>query len=294
MNEAVHLAISTCPNDTFAFHAILAGKIDTRGIEFEIELSDVQELNNGLFAGKYDVAKASFNAALQLSHEVSVFDSGSALGFGVGPLLLASTKEIADRVRESTMLNVDQREPLAFRARCPGEHTTATLLWQLFFAHAGTVNQVVFSDIMPALQSGEADLGVCIHEGRFTWEEQGLHLVADLGELWESSTSAPLPLGGILGRRSVGDETLATIQSVIRDSINYGFANREETLESMRQYAQEFEDKVLMAHVDLYVNDWTRELGVVGQEALDILHRRAIEMGVISAQQPKLERILGV
>lgn len=280
MTTPIHLGISTCPNDTFAFHALLTDRIDTRGLSFRIELMDVQELNTRLFAGDFDAAKASFHAALLLSDQMGVLPAGSALGFGVGPLLLAAQPGI----RPADLPGA--------RVLCPGEHTTATLLYKLFHPQQGVVRQVVFSDIMPALQREEADFGVCIHEGRFTWREQKLHRVEDLGSVWESATHSPLPLGGILARRRLGDDTLRKLAGVVRDSVEYGLAHRDETLPTMRRHAQEQTDEVLFAHVDLYVNQWTRDLGETGHKALDMLHRKAVEARVIPPGNASLD-VLG-
>ena len=272
----IHLGISTCPNDTFAFHGILAGKVDPRGFDFHVELLDVEELNRRLFAGDFDVAKASFHAALLLRGTLGVLPVGSALGFGVGPLLLAA--------RPGT----HPRDPVpqpggasrAARVLCPGAHTTATLLYELFHADEGAVEQAVFSDIMPALEAGAADFGVCIHEGRFTWRAHGLACVEDLGAVWEEATAAPLPLGGILARHALGPETIRTVSAVIRDSLAHARTHRAETVPTMRRYAQELTDEVMFQHVDLYVNDWTTNLGETGRAALQILDRRARQAGV--------------
>ncbi len=263
----IRLAISTCPNDTFAFHAILNKQVDGRGLEFDIHLLDIQQLNDGLFRGDFDFAKASFHAAALLSKETVVLPSGSALGFGVGPLLLASKQNTSPL--QSTGVTL-----------CPGEHTTATMLFRLFYGTEPIVQQAVFSDIMPRLRTGSADFGVCIHEGRFTWREQGLVLVEDLGTRWENETSTPLPLGGILARRSVDRETIAKVQAIIRDSIEFGIANPEVTLPTMQKYAQEFEDDVLFKHVELYVNQWTVDLGEEGKCALRLLSEKAKVMGL--------------
>ena len=279
MNSAAHpestirLAISTCPNDTFAFHAILNRKIDLCGLDFQIELLDIQQLNDGLFADRFDVAKASFHAAIRLAKEWVVLPSGSALGFGVGPLLLAARPDTRPDQRLSHQPSL---------TLCPGELTTATLLFKLFYggALASGITQLehrVFSDIMPRLQSKSADFGVCIHEGRFTWENEGLFVVEDLGTRWENETDSPLPLGGIVARKDLGDQTIEAVQNVIQQSIQYGLAHRDETLPTMRSYAQEFSDEVLMSHVDLYVNQWTVDLGVAGRRALDVLACKARE-----------------
>lgn len=261
MTQTITLGISTCPNDTFAFHGLMNQLVDWRGLHFEIELLDIQALNNRLFTQSFDVAKASFHAAILLADDYVVLPSGSALGFGVGPLLLASAPE-------TTPTNPAQR------VLCPGLHTTATLLYDLFYGDAADVQHVVFSQIMPQLQNGEADFGVCIHEGRFTWETAGLFLVEDLGTRWERETASPLPLGGIIGRRTLGNDILTAVNRVIHDSLLYGLANPEETLPTMRHHAQEFDDDVLMKHVELYVNDWTVDLGLVGRQAIQELARR--------------------
>lgn len=265
----IHLAISTCPNDTFAFHALLNGLVDRRGLEFHVELLDIQQLNDRLFAGDFHVAKASFHAALLLADSTIVLPSGSALGFGVGPLLLAA------RPGERPEHRSDNQQQTVL---CPGQHTTAALLFQLFHSNTCRMEHTIFSDIMPRLQNQTADFGVCIHEGRFTWQQQGLSLVEDLGTRWETETNSPLPLGGILARRSLPEETIAAVQAVICDSLQFAQRDPASALPTMRQHAQEFDDDVLMQHVDLYVNDWTVDLGDTGRAALTELSRRSQEL----------------
>ena len=283
MSRQIHLGISTCPNDTFAFHAILKRKIDFLGLEFRTELLDVEELNQRLFAGQFDIAKASFHAALLLANDVGVLPSGSAIGFGVGPLLLAA--------KENTLPNQETRQHgvgnRPARILCPGQHTTASLLYQLFHPGEGEIEHVVFSDIMPMLQSGRGDFGVCIHEGRFTWKESGLALVEDLGQRWEQMTSAPLPLGGILARHKLGSDVIGKLQEVLRRSITYAHAHRTETLATMRKYAQEMSDEVIFNHVDLYVNEWTSSLGELGRGALNTLEAQARRVGAIPSHVSK-------
>jgi 1,4-dihydroxy-6-naphthoate synthase len=262
MTQTIRLGISTCPNDTFAFHALMQRLVDWRGLDFQLQLLDIQQLNEGLFRGDFDVAKASFHAALHVADRMCVLPSGSALGFGVGPLLLAAAPRTVPGSESQITL-------------CPGEHTTATMLFQLFYPHTTQLRQVVFSDIMPMLKTAQADFGVCIHEGRFTWQAEGLHLVEDLGTRWESETKCPLPLGGILAAKQLGDETLRNVQAVIFDSLQYALSDPDHALPTMRKYAQEFDDSVLMKHVELYVNEWTSDLGPVGRQALTELSRRA-------------------
>ena len=279
----IHLGISTCPNDTFAFHGILKKCVNLRGLEFAIELLDVEELNRRLLAGEFDVAKASFHAALYMTEQLGVLPVGSALGFGVGPILLGASPNTrpGDRLRASAGGDLPH-------VLCPGEHTTATLLYRLFHADEGREKQVVFSNIMPALQAKKADFGVCIHEGRFTWKNYGLSFVEDLGSTWEADTSSPLPLGGILARHRLGEECMATLTAVIRDSLSYAEAHREEVVSTMRQYAQELSEGVMFQHVDLYVNEWTYDLGDVGRSALFTLHERATDIGLLPPTVPRL------
>ena len=276
----IHLGISTCPNDTFAFHGLLTRSVDWRGLNFDVELIDIQQLNDRLFAGEFDVAKTSFHAALMLAKETVVLPSGSALGFGVGPLLLSAGK--GDQPTNSNQVTL-----------CPGKDTTASLLFQLFYASTTQIRHVVFSEIMPDLKNKKADFGVCIHEGRFTWQNEGLGLVEDLGTRWEKETACPLPLGGIVARRSLGTDTIATVQTVIHDSLKLARANPSVALPTMRKYAQEFDDDVLMKHVDLYVNDWTVELGTVGENALNELSRRAQKIGLLPHNSPALQIFTG-
>ncbi len=265
--ETIRLGISTCPNDTFAFHGLLTHAVDWRGLDFNVELLDIQQLNNRLFAGSFDVAKTSFHAALLLAEDYLVLPSGSALGFGVGPLLLAAEADTKPATPDQLTL-------------CPGEQTTAALLFRLFYPATTQVEQVVFAQIMPRLRAGTADFGVCIHEGRFTWQQQGLYLVEDLGGRWEAETGSPLPLGGIVASRQLPAATLAAVQQVIHDSLQYALADPAAALPTMRRYAQEFNDDVLMQHVDLYVNDWTINLGDVGRRALAALAERAGAVGI--------------
>lgn len=289
MTRTIRFAISTCPNDTFAFHALLNRQVSWRGLQFEVELLDIDQLNQGTFADQFDVAKISFHAALYLADRYWVLPSGSALGFGVGPLLLAAQPQshpypLRPMDADATPLSLKPENPTVPsrpRVLCPGKYTTAALLYQLFYPETAEIAHVVFSEIMPQLQRGEADFGVCIHEGRFTWQAAGLHLVADLGALWEQTTQSPLPLGGIVAKRSLAEETIAAIQATILDSLTWARNHPESALESMRKYAQEFDDQILMQHVELYVNDWTFQLGPLGQQALAALTHMAKTRGLV-------------
>lgn len=267
MSRTIRLGISTCPNDTFAFHGLLTRSVDWRGLQFEVELLDIEQLNERLLGDGFDVGKTSFHAALHLADDHVVLPSGSALGFGVGPLLLSASPGTRPE-------SVDQL------TLCPGRHTTAALLFALFHPNTTRVEHAVFSEIMPRLEARTADFGVCIHEGRFTWQQRGLGLVEDLGALWEQETGCPLPLGGIVASNRLSHETIATVQQVIKDSLRFALADRQAALPTMRRHAQEFDDHVLMQHVDLYVNEWTLDLGVEGARALDELSVRAASIGL--------------
>ena len=267
MTRTIRLGISTCPNDTFAFHGLLTRAVDWRGLNFEVELLDIEQLNERLARGDFDVCKTSFHAALSLADDIVVLPSGSALGFGVGPLLLSAKPDTVPK-------SIDQL------TLCPGRHTTAALLFELFHPGTTRVEHVVFSEIMPRLRAGQAQFGVCIHEGRFTWQQHGLGLVEDLGTRWETETRCPLPLGGIVASRRLAGDTIATVQRVIHDSLRFALADRDAPLPTMRAHAQELDDHVLMQHVDLYVNEWTVDLGAVGIHALDELSARAAAAGL--------------
>jgi 1,4-dihydroxy-6-naphthoate synthase len=259
----LRLGISTCPNDTFAFHGLLSRgrSLGERALEFE--LADVQELNERFLAGDFDAAKISCHAALADPDGLWWLRAGSALGRGVGPLVLATRRDL----------------PANPRVLAPGEHTTANLLWKLFHPGEGRVEQRVFSEIMPALVRGEADLGVCIHEGRFTYAERGLIRLEDLGETWERATGAALPLGGIAARRSLGPDAARDLEDSIAWSIDFARSRPDDALETMRAHAQELADDVLWQHVELYVNRHTTDLGAPGLRALEALAERARAAG---------------
>lgn len=261
----LRIGLSTCPNDTFLFAPLLEGRVARRGLELDFELADVQELNEALAAGRLDVGKASFAAALGLADRYGVLPVGAALGFGVGPVLLG-------RPGGPGLSALDGARPVL----CPGADTTATLLLRAFFPGlAARARQLRFDAIMPALEAGGADAGVCIHEGRFTYAQRGLVLLDDLGARWESATGAPLPLGGLLARLDLPPRILSTLTAVLRESLAAAQADPRAALPVMRRHAQELSDEVLWQHVALYVNEHTADLGAVGEAALAELARRA-------------------
>lgn len=270
MKRALRIGISTCPNDTFAFHALLEGLVRVPGIEVAIELADIQELNDGMRAGRFDVGKVSAAAALAASGELVALRSGWALGHGVGPLLLARRGGSPAGARTPVVLS-------------PGADTTAHLLWRLFHDEPARVEHVRFSEILPALAQGRADLGLCIHEARFTWSAYGVERVEDLGETWERRTGAPLPLGGPVARRDLDPGLLTRVDEAVAQSLSWALAHREACLPTMRRHAREQADEVLWAHVETYVNDWTLDLGVEGRRAFAALGGLARERGLVPA-----------
>ncbi len=273
--KPLRIGLSTCPNDTFAFHHLM--ERERRG-EFEpVEwfLGDVQELNERARSGALDVFKLSFAAALRLSDDVVLLPVGAALGFGVGPVVLARSKDVA----------LDAHT----RVLAPGEDTTAHLLWRLFRPECTRVEQRVFSEILPALLRGDADVGVCIHEARFTYREHGLVLVQDLGTTWERTSGLPLPLGGIGVRRELAErepQRVLAFARALRDSITAARADPAACLPTMRRHAQEHSDLVLMQHAETYVNERTVELGLEGRAALHELWRRAHTARFTRSERP--------
>ena len=257
----LRVGLSTCPNDTFLFGPLLEGRVDRRGLDLNFQLADVEELNQALVAGDRDVSKASFATALDLSDRYGVLRVGSALGYGVGPVLLGRPGA-ALPTAESTVL-------------CPGAGTTATLLMRCLYPQVLRLSQTRFDRIMPALLAGEADAGVCIHEGRFSYGEQGLELLDDLGQRWESTTGTPVPLGGLLARMDLGKDVHHMLTEVLSESLALARADVPATMATMRQWAQELDDDMLLKHVEIYVNDTTTDLGSAGRRCLEELARRS-------------------
>jgi 1,4-dihydroxy-6-naphthoate synthase len=273
MSAPLRLGLSTCPNDTFLFHALLSGAVQPGGLELEFVLADVEELNQRMLRGELALAKTSFHAMLAMAERVWVLPSGAALGFGVGPLLLAAPGRSLALPLASGM-----------HVLAPGRWTTAALLLRLFCAGPLRLEQTVFSSILPRLARGGADYGVCIHEARFTWRTHGVGLVADLGELYEQRARAALPLGGLCVSRALGRDTARALAAAIRASLEWALLHREECLPTMRRHALEQADEVLWAHVDLYVNEWTRDLGPEGRAAVATLARLARESGAVEGR----------
>jgi len=262
------LGYSTCPNDTFIFYALAHNLINSAGLAFKIELADVETLNQQARAGVFDISKLSFAAIGHLLDTYGVLRSGSALGRGCGPLVVA---------RPGFNLNRIDSKKIAV----PGMWTTACMLLGLYLSKKPDAVPMPFDLIMPAVERGDLDFGVIIHEGRFTYKNYGLISLLDLGKWWEEKTSLPIPLGGIAIRRDIAPETARRVETAIRESTIYGFKHRTETDGYIKRYAREMSSAVIRRHIDLYVNDFTIEIGKQGEEAIEALFEMARNRGIL-------------
>jgi 1,4-dihydroxy-6-naphthoate synthase len=269
------IGFSPCPNDTFIFDALLHGRIDTEGLEFEAVMEDVEALNRRAFAGELDVTKLSYHAFAHLTDRYALLDAGSALGNNCGPLLIA----------RQTMSEAEINQA---RIAIPGKMTTANFLLSLAYPNAGNKYETIFSDIEQAVLRGDADAGLIIHENRFTYAQKGLVKILDLGEHWESTTGLPIPLGGIVVRRDLPVEIQQKMNRVMRRSVEYAFAHPAAVMPFVRQYAQEMEERVMRAHIDLYVTDHTIDLGKAGRAAVQQMFQIARDKGVLKIQRDDL------
>jgi 1,4-dihydroxy-6-naphthoate synthase len=264
------LAFSPCPNDCFMFDAMVHGRIDVEGLEFDVRLADVEALNTSAFTGGVDITKLSFHAYAYCAGSYVLLDAGSALGRNCGPLLISRRP-----------ITVDEAAAGRLRIAIPGKYTTANFLLGYAFPLASDKTELLFSDIEGAVKDGRYDAGVIIHENRFTYEARGLKKVIDLGEHWESTTGAPIPLGGIVIRRSLPEDVKQTVNRVLRRSVEYAFAHREASLPYVRAHAQEMSEEVMYKHIDLYVNEYSVDLGTEGRRAVEVLFRTAADAGII-------------
>lgn len=265
---SLRLGYSPCPNDTFIFYALMHGRIPLHNFSIREELADVETLNRRALAGELDLTKISYHAFGHLRSEYVLLRSGGALGRGCGPLVVA---------RQATNLEHLRGKLIAI----PGELTTANLLLQLHGAGYERLQILPFDKIVAAVASGGVDAGLIIHESRFTFAEHGLVAVEDLGAWWEELTGLPIPLGGILARRSLGREVIEEIESAIRASVRYAFDHPEEARSYIRAHAQELDDAVIQQHIDLYVNHFSLDLGEEGLAAVHELLHRAAAAGII-------------
>jgi len=265
------LGFSPCPNDTFIFDAMVNGLIDTQGLTFKYQMEDVETLNQMAEVGKLDITKLSYNTFLHTVNQYALLHSGSALGKGVGPLLVAKTNLDTDTLSTKSIA-------------IPGLKTTANLLLTLAYPTARQKTEVVFSDIEDAVLDGRFDAGLVIHESRFTYASKGLVKLADLGEWWELATGAAIPLGGIVIKRQIDRKIQATVDGTIKESIAFAWQRYPELSPFIRNNAQEMDENVMRKHIDLYVNEYTTDLGEIGRKAIHTLFEKAKEGGLLNTE----------
>ncbi|MDG5469336.1 1,4-dihydroxy-6-naphthoate synthase [Deltaproteobacteria bacterium IMCC39524] len=273
--KSLSLGYSPCPNDTYIFYALTHNKVAIPGHRIEQRLEDVETLNQLALDGLLDLTKISYHALGHLRDRYALLHSGGALGRGCGPLVIAA---------DST----DMQALRGKRIAVPGKLTTANLLLQLHGSGYENLLILPFDQIMSALQSGAADAGVIIHESRFTYQQAGFHEVLDLGAWWEADSGLPIPLGGILARRDLGETTIRMADEAIRRSLEYAKLHPQEPRSYIKQHAQELENEVIDAHINLYVNDFSLTLGDEGIMAVETLLSRAEKRGLV----PKCDKPL--
>jgi 1,4-dihydroxy-6-naphthoate synthase len=252
------LGFSPCPNDTFIFDALVNNKIDTEGFEFDVALEDVQTLNEWAKQGRLDISKISYGTLPLVLDTYALLNSGGALGKGVGPLLIAKSPIEKSKITEATIA-------------IPGENTTANLLFSQAFPAAKNKRFMIFHGIEDAVLNSEVDAGVIIHENRFTYQKKGLVKLMDLGEFWEAQTGVPIPLGGIVAKRSLPPGIPGKIDKFIRKSVEFAFSNYPIITDYVKQHSQEMEESVMKQHIDLYVNHYSIDLGDDGKKAVNTL-----------------------
>jgi len=261
------LGFSPCPNDTFIFDALVNHKIDTEGLTFEAVLEDVETLNQWTLQSKLDITKLSFPAFFQSTANYILLGSGSALGKGVGPLLIT---------RKAALPTIDEITNSSIAL--PGRNTTANLLFSFAYPAAKRKEFMIFSAIEDAVVTAKTDLGVIIHENRFTYQQKGLYKVADLGEYWESKMNAPIPLGGIAIKRNIDPVIAQKVNRLIRKSLDHAYASYPVLTDYIKDHSQEMSEDVMRQHIELYVNNYSFDLGEDGRKAINTLHRVYCEM----------------
>ena len=269
------LGFSPCPNDTFIFDAMVHGRIDTEGLEFDYFLADVEELNRRALASEVDITKVSYHAYAFMAGDYLILDSGSALGHRNGPLV------VSKRMTDSSGIE-------SARIAIPGKYTTANLLFSIAWPDAKNKTEYLFSDIPDAILNNEVDAGLIIHETRFTYFRKGLNKVADLGEYWEKLTGLPIPLGAIVINRKVPDDIARKVNRIVRRSLEYAYEDSFASFSFVSANANDMDSAVMNSHIKMFVNEYTLDLGQKGKEAINELFRRSFEKGVIP---PLPERI---
>ncbi len=253
----ISLGFSTCPNDTFMFDAMVHHRINTHGFEFEVTMADILHLNRMAMAGELDMVKVSYNTYGRIQQSYELLQSGSALGFGCGPLLISKESYTREDVLSGKL-----------KIGIPGTYTTANLLLNFYAPNVPNREEMLFHEIMPALKEGRIDAGVIIHENRFTYQQHGLRAIADLGEYWEAETKLPIPLGGIVAKKDLGEDTIRQLETILSQSVQAAFDQPENSMPFVREHAQEMDEEVIKAHIGLYVNEFSVNLGENGNTAV--------------------------
>lgn len=270
----LRIGYSPCPNDTFLFDALIHQKIDTEGLTFEPELADVEALNEMAFNEVLDITKLSYHAYAYVLDKYILLQAGSALGNNCGPLLVAR-----EAIPEEAISDL--------QVAIPGKYTTANFLLHWAFPDLKKRKALLFSEIEDAVVRGDFDAGLIIHENRFTYQDKGLVKLVDLGERWEQQTGLPIPLGGIVVRRSLDTELQQRINRVLRRSVRYALEHPEDSMDYVRQHAQAMEPAVMQQHIQLYVNDYSVDLGEKGRAAIAELFQTAVRQAHLPAfEQP--------
>jgi len=272
--KKLSIGFSPCPNDTFIFDALIHGKIDTEGLEFEVHMADVEELNQMAFRGELDITKLSYHAFFHVLDEYIMMDSGSALGNNCGPLL----------IKDQGGLNPVDKDLIAI----PGEYTTANFLLNYAYPELQNKKEMLFSDIESAVKTKETSAGLIIHENRFTYADRGFEKVKDLGEYWEQRTGMPIPLGGIAIKRRLDSGLQEKVQRLIQKSLEFAFENPSESLPFVKEYAQEMDEEVMQKHIRLYVNHYSLSLGEKGKAAIRHMYDFLVEKRLIKRSNKAL------
>lgn len=262
------LGFSPCPNDTFIFDAMVHGRIDTEGLEFDYFLADVEELNRRAFEGKVDITKMSYHAYAFAAQNYLILDSGSALGRKNGPLLISKRKIATEEIDN-------------LKIAIPGKYTTANLLFSIAWPNATNKKEYIFSDIEDALLNNEVDAGLIIHETRFTYHRRGLQKIADMGEYWLARTNLPIPLGTIVINRAVPEDIALKVNRILKRSLDYAYIDSIASYDFVAGNAKEMDSNVMNNHIKLFVNEFTANLGIEGRKAIDMLFKVARDVNVI-------------
>ncbi|MFA6152095.1 MAG: 1,4-dihydroxy-6-naphthoate synthase [Chitinophagaceae bacterium] len=263
------LGFSPCPNDTFIFDAMVNGLIDTKGLTFDYVMEDVETLNQMAMEGKLDITKLSYGTYLNLAKPYALLHSGSALGKGVGPLLVSKKPIKFENIDQCTIA-------------IPGAKTTANLLLSMAAPSAKNKTELIFSEIEAAVLGDKFDAGLIIHEGRFTYADKGLHKIIDLGDWWENTMNAAIPLGGIVMKRSFDKGIIVQVDELIKESVLRSWKTYPELSDFVKNNAQEMDESVMRQHIQLYVNEFTTELGETGIHSIETLFTKAKAAGLVA------------